>query len=120
MLKQRARLIAGGLRLMDMAMLGIAFPIAYYLRDRALGSGNLLHDGLYPISTYWPLFAASLLVWQFSSWTSGLYAAYRTQGVSTEVFRLARAFLVLAVVTAAGHFVWRGRDLSPLFFRPSC
>ncbi len=116
MLKQRARLIAGGLRLMDMAMLGIAFPIAYYLRDRALGSGNLLHDGLYPISTYWPLFAASLLVWQFSSWTSGLYVAYRTQGVSTEVFRLARAFLVLAVVMAAGQFVWKERDLSRLFF----
>ena len=116
MLKQRARLIAAGLRLFDMLVLGIAFPIAYYLRDQVLGSGKLFSDGLYPISTYWPLLAASVLVWQFASWTSGLYVAYRTQGVVAEVLRLARAFFILAVVMAAGQFVWKERDLSRLLF----
>ncbi len=116
MLKQRARLIAGGLRLFDMVVLGVAFPIAYYLRDHALGPGKVFHDGLYPISTYWPLLASSLFVWQFSSWTSGLYAAHRTQSISAEVFQLVRAFFILAVVMAAGQFVWKQHELSRLFF----
>jgi len=117
MLKERARLISGGLRFVDMAMLGVAFPIAYYLRDHVLGGpGKVLHDGLYPLSTYWPLFAASILVWQLSAWTSGLYGTYRTQGIATELFRLARAFFLLAVIMAAGQFVWKQRELSRLFF----
>ncbi len=61
MLKQRARFVAGGLRVVDMTMLGIAFPIAYYVRDQVLGTDT---GGLYPIARYWPLLAASLLVWQ--------------------------------------------------------
>jgi len=59
MLKQRARFVAAGLRLVDMAMLGFAFPIAYFVRDRV--QGHVETGGLYPISTYWPLLAASLL-----------------------------------------------------------
>ncbi len=112
MVKQRARLIANGLRLVDMLMLGIAFPIAYYLRDQVLGGPT---DGLYPASTYWPLLASSLLVWQLATWTTGLYGAYRRQAISTEIFRLGRAFLILAGVVAAGQFLWKQHDLSRLF-----
>ena len=41
MLKQRARIVAGGVRLLDMAVLGVAFPIAYYLRDSVFIAGQL-------------------------------------------------------------------------------
>ncbi len=116
MLKQRARLIDGSLRLVDMAVLGVAFPIAYYLRDTVLIAEGAVarHGGLYPISTYWPLLAATVLVWQFSSWSSGLYVAYRMLGVFTELFRIARTIIVLAVIVAAGQFVLK-QDLSRLF-----
>jgi exopolysaccharide biosynthesis polyprenyl glycosylphosphotransferase len=116
MLKQRARLISAGLRLVDLVMLAMAFPGAYFVRDRLLGTGHVFGDGLYPISSYWPLLAASLLVWQFASWTSDLYAAYRTLSISTELVRLARTFLILAMVIAAGQFIWKQQDLSRLFF----
>ena len=117
MLKQRARIVAGGVRLIDMAVLGLAFPIAYYLRDSVLIAEGAVarRGGLYPISTYWPLLAATILVWQFSSWSSGLYSRYRTLGIATEIFRVARAIALLAVIVAAGQFVWKQQDLSRLF-----
>jgi exopolysaccharide biosynthesis polyprenyl glycosylphosphotransferase len=117
MLKQRARLVAGGLRLIDMAVLGVAFPIAYYLRDSVLIAEGAVarRGGLYPISTYWPLLAATILVWQFSSWWSGLYSRYRTLTIGTEIWRLARAVFLLSVIVAAGQFVWKQQDLSRLF-----
>jgi len=115
MLKQRARLISGGLRLFDLGMLAVAFPAAYLIRDHLLGNG-MPTGGLYPISTYWSLLAASILVWQFASWTSGLYGAYRTLKIRTELLRLARSFAILGVVIAAGHFIWKQRDVSRLFF----
>ncbi len=116
MLKHRARLVARGLRVGDMTMLGVAFPVAYYLRDHVVASLGSAVPGLYPISSYWPLLAASLLVWQLASWAAGLYGVYRTLGIATEVFRLARTFVVLALVIAAGQFVWKNHELSRLFF----
>jgi exopolysaccharide biosynthesis polyprenyl glycosylphosphotransferase len=100
-----------------MAMLGGAFPIAYYLRDHVVVSSlGKTVPGLYPISSYWPLLASSLLVWQLASWMTGLYRAYRTLSVGAEVFRLVRAFVISAVIIAAGQFVWKNRELSRLFF----
>lgn len=114
MLKERARLVSGGLRAVDMAMLGVAFPIAYFLRDEYLtGQGHL-----YPITSYWPLFAATLLFWQLSARLAGVYGRYRTSGILVEIRRLFRAFLVLALVVAAVQFAWKrpDRELSRLFF----
>lgn len=111
MLKQHAKLISGTLRLVDTAMLGLAFPVAYYLRDQVLGAGHVRPDRLYPIGMYLPLLAVSLLVWQFASWSTGIYQAYRTRSVGNEIVRLARAFAILAVVTAAGEFVLKQSEL---------
>ncbi len=113
MLKQQARLVSASLRVADMVTLGAAFPIAYYLRDQVIGSP---YGGLYPISTYWPLLAASLLVWQFAGWAANVYGVYRTRSIGTEVGRLTRAFVVLAVTMAAGQFVLKQQDVSRLFF----
>jgi len=117
MLKQRAKVVAGGLRLFDMAVLGVAFPIAYYVRDTVLLAEGAVarRGGLYPITTYWPLLASTILVWQLSSWWSGLYARYRTLGIFTEIFRLARSVVVLSVIVAAGQFLLKQQDLSRLF-----
>jgi exopolysaccharide biosynthesis polyprenyl glycosylphosphotransferase len=112
MLKQRARIVSGGLRLVDLAMLAVAFPAAYYLRDRWLGGPARL----YPIATYLPLLLASVLVWQVSSWMARLYGAYRTQRITTEILRLLRTFVVLAVLMAAGQFVSKQQEVSRLFF----
>jgi exopolysaccharide biosynthesis polyprenyl glycosylphosphotransferase len=117
MLKQRAKVVAGGLRAVDMAVLAAAFPIAYYLRDTVLLAEGAVarHGGLYPISTYWPLLAATVLLWQLASWSSGLYAKYRTLSIRTEIRRIARAIVVMALVVAAGQFVSKQQVLSRLF-----
>jgi exopolysaccharide biosynthesis polyprenyl glycosylphosphotransferase len=112
-LKERARLVSGSLRLFDMAMLAVAFPVAYFLRDRWQGAPT---GGLYPISTYWPLLAASLLVWQLASWLASLYRAYRTLSIANEILRLARAFVIVALVLAAGQFALRQHVVSRAFF----
>lgn len=114
MLKERARIVSGSLRAVDMAMLGVAFPVAYFLRDEYLtGQGHL-----YPIASYWPLFAATLLVWQLSAKLSGLYGRYRTSTIGAELRRLGRAFILLALIVAAAQFVWKrpDRELSRIFF----
>jgi exopolysaccharide biosynthesis polyprenyl glycosylphosphotransferase len=113
MLKERAKLVDRSLRLFDMVMLGVAFPVAYFLRDRWAVAPT---GGLFPIATYWPFLAASLLVWQLASWTANLYRAYRTLGILHEVLRLARTFVILAVVIAAGQFALKQHELSRLFF----
>ena len=114
MLKERARLVAGGLRLFDLAMLAAAFPIAYWLRDEVI---EVPTKGLYPIRTYWPLLAASLLVWQVSAWFATLYDRYRTVGLAAEIVRLVRSFVLLAVLMAAGQFVLKPQnDVSRLLF----
>ncbi|HEX7489696.1 MAG TPA: sugar transferase [Anaeromyxobacteraceae bacterium] len=114
MLKQRAKLVAGSVRAFDMVMLGLAFPLAYWLRDEYLvGQGHL-----YPIQTYWPLFATSLLVWQLCARVSGLYSIYRTRTIAVELGRLLRTFAILVLVAAAAQFLWkeRERELSRLLF----
>jgi len=115
MLKERARLVDRSLKLFDLAMLALAFPIAYWLRDGVL-TGKLRPDNLYPIGTYWSLLAASLLVWQAASRMAGLYGRYRTQSIATELGRLCRALVILALVMAAGQFLWKAQSLSRLFF----
>ncbi len=113
MLKQRARFVAAGLRVVDMTMLAVAFPIAYYLRDQVLGDRPT--GGLYPIATYWPLLAASLLVWQLATWAASVYGAYRTRSLVTELGRITRALVLLGVVIAAAQFALK-QDISRLFF----
>jgi exopolysaccharide biosynthesis polyprenyl glycosylphosphotransferase len=113
MLKQQARLVSRGVRLLDLALLAAAFPIAYFLRDRWEG---LPTGGLYPISSYWPLLVSTLLVWQLASWLSNLYRAYRTLSILNEVLRLARTFVVVALVLAAGQYAVHQTGVSRAFF----
>jgi exopolysaccharide biosynthesis polyprenyl glycosylphosphotransferase len=118
MLKQRARFVAGGLRLLDLATLAIALPIAYFVRDGLLIGEGLLErlPGLYPLDTYWPVMAASLLAWLATSWATQLYQAYRTQALSTEIARALRALVLVGLVVAAAQFVWKTHALSRLLF----
>jgi exopolysaccharide biosynthesis polyprenyl glycosylphosphotransferase len=112
MLKQQARLVAAGLRLIDLAVLAAAFPIAYVIRDRLLGERFTY---LYPISRYWPILATTLLLWIAAAWLTQLYGAYRTRTLGVEVGRMARTMLLVVLVVAAGGFIGKQHDISRLF-----
>jgi exopolysaccharide biosynthesis polyprenyl glycosylphosphotransferase len=111
-LKQNARLLQLGVRMADLAVLSAAFPLAYMARDR-MQSGTM--PGLYQIASYWPVLALALLLWIATSWTTNVYDAYRTHPVTTELFRLARAMVVVAWAMTALGFLTHQHGVSRLF-----
>jgi exopolysaccharide biosynthesis polyprenyl glycosylphosphotransferase len=110
MLKQNSRLVDAGLRLLDLLVLTLALPAAYFGRDLLLGAASR------PFSTdrHLPLLATTLLLWMVASWMFDLYDVYRTRPVATELSRLARTVLVVALAIAAGGFLGKQHDFSRL------
>ena len=111
MLRRHGRLVATGLRLADLAAMCAAFAAAYLVRDRFLG---LRFTGLYPPSDYWPLLAASLLLWVAAASLARVYDAYRTFRLRTELVRLARAMSLVALAVVASAFIFKRHELSRL------
>ncbi|BDG07192.1 sugar transferase [Anaeromyxobacter paludicola] len=120
MLKQQARLVSTGLRLWDLCMLSVAFPIAYRVRDALPRFGLTLPGadelpGLYPISRYYGLLVTSLLLWIAAARWSAVYQAYRTRPLWVELWRIARSLLLVAVAVAAIGFALHQSDVSRSF-----
>jgi exopolysaccharide biosynthesis polyprenyl glycosylphosphotransferase len=111
-LKQNARVRSLGLRVLDVAALSAAFPLAYLVRDRLLAKGP---TELYPIVEYWPVLALTLLLWIGFSWVSRVYAPYRKHPVATEFLRLAQALGLVALAISALAYLLRREDVSRLF-----
>jgi exopolysaccharide biosynthesis polyprenyl glycosylphosphotransferase len=96
MLKRNARLVEVALRFVDLAALAGSFFAAHAVRQR-LGEG---FPTLLPFERHWPLLAETLALWLAATSLLGVYAAYRTRGLGTELFRIGRALLVVAVGVA--------------------
>jgi exopolysaccharide biosynthesis polyprenyl glycosylphosphotransferase len=96
MLKRNARVIEVSLRSLDVAGLAAAFPVAYAIRDRLEGLPELL-----PLDRHWPLLAEALLLWIGAASVARVYEAYRTRGITTEILRLGKAMLAVAIGVAA-------------------
>ncbi|HZZ83583.1 MAG TPA: sugar transferase [Anaeromyxobacteraceae bacterium] len=120
MLKQQARLVSTGLKLYDLCMLSVAFPIAYWIRDalprvgvRLPGAEEL--PGLYPIGRYYGLLVTSLLLWIAAARWSAVYQAYRTRPLWVELWRVARSLVIVAMAVAAIGFALHQSDVSRSF-----
>ena len=114
MLRERARIIDGALRTLDLLVLGLAFPVAYLVRDRFLGESTG-HPGLYPMDRYWPLLLLTLLAWLGASSVVRLYEAYRMRTLATEVVLVGRALVIAAGLAAAIAFLTKRGDVSRQF-----
>jgi exopolysaccharide biosynthesis polyprenyl glycosylphosphotransferase len=55
---------------------------------------------LLPLDRHWPLLAEALLLWICVASVLNVYEAYRTRSLATELFRLGRALLAVAVGVA--------------------
>jgi exopolysaccharide biosynthesis polyprenyl glycosylphosphotransferase len=95
--KRNAPVIAVGLRVLDVAALSAALPIAYALRDRL---GDRFHS-LVSIDRYWPLLAETLLVWLVTAWLTEVYGSYRKRPLATEILRVAKALVATGIGIAA-------------------
>ena len=107
------RAIEGSLRLLDLTCLASAMPLAYWIRDRFAG---YTRGEMYPLSTYWPALALTLLLWFAASWIFRVYDTFRTQTITAEIFRILRTVGTIALAVAASVFFMRGQhDVSRLF-----
>jgi exopolysaccharide biosynthesis polyprenyl glycosylphosphotransferase len=95
MLKRNALLVEVGLRFVDVAALAASFVAAYAVRQR-LGEGFPTLDS----ERHWALLAGTLGLWLAVASVLGVYGAYRTRGLGTELFRIGRALLAVAIGVA--------------------
>ena len=81
MLKQRARVLASGLLLGDLALTAASFVLAHALRGglfRALWP-SVFAAPLYPLTRYLPLLAVILPIWTACLFSAGFYRSRRTR-----------------------------------------
>lgn len=100
MLKQHARLVDFGVRLVDLLLLTFALPLAH----QAYATAPMARWHAPPIETLWVAMIAVLILWTATSGSIAVYGAYRTQRVSTEIGRIARAVLVVGLISLACLF----------------
>jgi len=115
MLKRNSRIIEASVRSVDVAGLAATFPVAYAIRAR-LGSG--LPD-LLPLDRHWPLVAETLLLWVAVASLGQVYGSYRRRPLTTELLRLGKALLAVAVGIAALGYAQKGdasRVLLAIYF----
>ena len=118
MLKQQARIIAAGVFVWDLALVGVAFLAAYWLRNSVAPSfaPGLLRGHLYPLQAYLPLLPLAILVWAPLLWYSGRYRSHRTVPILQEALAVIRVCATAAVAFALILYVFRldewllGRD----------
>lgn len=109
MLRERARAVAAGLRVMDGAVLGVSFAGAYGIRAGLEGL-----SGLYPPLWYGGLLAAGIVGWMVTASLTGVYGQYRTLALREECARLTRALGLLALFAGAAVFAVKGHEVSRL------
>lgn len=114
MLKQRARALSTGLRALDVGLLGVAFIVAYWLRDTVVNVA-LTGDGLYPIERYLGVLALAVPYWLISAWVNAVYAGARRDPPLLEVWRVGRAIAMVTLAVAATLFLLKQEQISRAF-----
>jgi len=102
MLKQRARVLAGGLILADLAITAVSLLIAYPLRNQVLRAiwPSAFSGALYPFSRYLLLLALVLPVFALCLVSVGFYSSRRTLPLWEELWAAAKAvFLATATIS---------------------
>lgn len=90
MLKERARLVASVLLVIDLAGVAVAFFAAYWLRDTILPALGLRPQQLYPVGEYLPLLPLVLVIWGFLLARFGAYRSHRTISLMDEAWSIVR------------------------------
>ena len=88
MLKQKARAIALGVMIWDLALTGLSLPVAYVLRHGVLPLlfPAVFRTPLSPISEYAFLLVLILPIWGLLLYTAGFYRSHRTTPLVEEIW----------------------------------
>jgi exopolysaccharide biosynthesis polyprenyl glycosylphosphotransferase len=92
MLKERARILAVSIFLLDVLLVGAAFLGAFLLRNSLLPqiAPQAFPSPLYPLEFYLPLLPLALLLWGSLLLSSGRYRSHRTAPLVDEAWAIVR------------------------------
>jgi exopolysaccharide biosynthesis polyprenyl glycosylphosphotransferase len=118
MLKQKARLIARVVYLVDLGLTSLAFFTAFYIRDLILPQIAPSHfpTGLFPLSEYLKIYPLILVIWSVLLFTYHSYHSHRTVPVSREALTILRVVVVGNVLLATLAYLMPLRLLSRTWF----
>ena len=98
MLKERARILASTVFLVDLSLTAGAFFFAYWLRSALFPDLALFPGRLYPLSAYLPLLGVALVIWGALLLLTRQYRSHRTVPLLEEAWDVIRVCFTGAVV----------------------
>ncbi|MDH3522129.1 MAG: sugar transferase [Acidobacteriota bacterium] len=107
MLKERSRLIASVLLVIDLAGVAAAFFVAYWLRDSVVPALGLRPRHLYPLSLYLPLLPLILALWGVLLSRLGAYRSHRTISLLDEAWSILRVSALGAILLVLCIYLFR-------------
>ncbi|HEV7508170.1 MAG TPA: sugar transferase [Thermoanaerobaculia bacterium] len=108
MLKERARILAVGIFLLDLALVSAAFLCAFLVRNSVMPKlAPHAFPSLYPLSSYVLLLPLALLIWGILLLSSGRYRSHRTVPLLDEAWAVVRVCASGAIIFTLVLFVGR-------------
>jgi exopolysaccharide biosynthesis polyprenyl glycosylphosphotransferase len=118
MLKQKARMIARVVYLVDLALTSAAFFAAFYVRNVILPlvAPQQFPTGLFPLAEYLKVYPVILIIWSVLLFTYHSYHSHRTVPLTREAFTVFRVVIVGNVILATLAYLLPLRQLSRAWF----
>ena len=118
MLKQKARLIARVVYLVDLGLTTLAFFAAFFLRDLVMPqiAPERFPTGLFPLREYVKIYPLVLIIWSVLLFTYHSYHSHRTVSVRREALTIFRIVVVGNVILATLAYLLPLRQLSRTWF----
>src|SRR4051812_1998788 len=118
MLKQKARLIARIVYLVDLALTSAAFFAAFFIRDLILPliAPHRFPTGLFPLAEYLKVYPLVLIIWSVLLFTYHSYHSHRTIPVTKEATTTIRVVFFGNVLLATVAYFLSLRQLSRAWF----
>src|SRR5437762_13456691 len=118
MLKQKARLIARIVYLVDLALTSVAFFAAFFLRDLLLPqiAPHRFPTGLFPLQEYLKVYPIVLIIWSVLLFAYHSYHSHRTVPITREAITVLRVVVVGNIILATLAYLLPLRQLSRAWF----
>ncbi|HKO57708.1 MAG TPA: sugar transferase [Thermoanaerobaculia bacterium] len=118
MLRQKARLIARIVYLVDLALTSVAFFAAFFVRDLLLPqiAPHNFPTGLFPLREYLKVYPLVLIIWSVLLFTYHSYHSHRTVPLRREASTIFRVAIVGNLLLATLAYLLPLRQLSRAWF----
>jgi exopolysaccharide biosynthesis polyprenyl glycosylphosphotransferase len=109
MLKERARILAASIFLLDLSLVAVAFLLAFSLRSWILPrvAPQAFPSNFYPLTAYLPLLPMALAIWGALLLLSGRYRSHRTVPLLDEAWAILRVCVTGTVVFTLALYIFR-------------